>query len=570
MLQHSRQIAQKTQHRGLSMYDRGKLWADKTEHKLRAQREKISAHETDGCTFQPKISRGYVQTPLARLHGEPCSATHAVCVWLHALLVHRPVSRPARIDHGQLDVSHNGRVRVRAKPVAPSAHHGDLNSSFGDGGASSLERAHPGVDDFLKRQAKARAEKELRKTVPCADGSKWTGKTTKPVGPKFNHRRATRDRRPRRGVGGSYVAQHARNGTADAGASESGGGRRGSVGSTRSRPRSHPIGASLRDMYKEVRCACSTPDAALCGGVTPVCCGWCGRVVLQAVDAAVMQATVSEQRSSHHAQPPAGAPLPNPGSPESPGGDTPVPAYARGSHGAFSYATGTAGGGVREPRMPESGAAAGGYATLPQFQASSSGGLAARYPDVDFEADDDDDALLGASLESFTTMEHRVVAQAEAEARGAAEEYRDLWGGEVALAVGADGSMVSGGDTYNSRPLLNPTVDGYQAPPADGYGRFGDGYAEPPRAPTRQPSAPRDRPEVSLGAAPPAVPSRFDASSAASSRAGSVRTQRSSQAGGDRKGKTRGVGPTKSARRSMEAHIQRMKAANHKKSARRL
>ena len=101
---------------------------------------------------------------------------------LHSHLTHpvgrrSPNTRPAVIDHGQLDVPHNGRVRVRPKPVAPSQVVGD--DGAGSAPMASLESHHPGVDQFLRRQARAREEAELKKKVPCADGSKWTGKLTK-------------------------------------------------------------------------------------------------------------------------------------------------------------------------------------------------------------------------------------------------------------------------------------------------------------------------------------------------------------------------------------------------------
>jgi len=58
--EHSRRIADTRGNRGLSIYERGKLWADRTQHKLQTERMKLEEHETDGCTFQPKIHRRYV------------------------------------------------------------------------------------------------------------------------------------------------------------------------------------------------------------------------------------------------------------------------------------------------------------------------------------------------------------------------------------------------------------------------------------------------------------------------------------------------------------------------------
>lgn len=244
------------------------------------------------------------------------------------------------------------------------------------------------------------------------------------------------------------------------------------------------------------------------------------------------------------------------------------------------------------------GEAAGGYATISSFHASG-----VMHHDGGGGGGDDDDGHLGAddagaysyaphgdvSASSFAHMERRAAAEAEAEARGAA--FRDKWGGEVALRVGADGLTAGGSPEQGGSPGDDGDYETYRFEASDGAAGGWSGHQDASRY------APR-------GAAPPPAPVSTTFASGAHhasappvppvSVASSSGTGRSRGNGG-----TRGVGPTKSARRSMEVrlqrgkqpcakcldsrhmcapglvytlqqHIKRMQAANKKKQARRL
>ena len=73
----------------------------------------------------------------------------------------------------------------------------------------SPKKSGGGIDAFLERQRRGRAERDRRKNVPFADGSKWTGQLTVPQSPKLG---TTRVRKSVRRRVADAPSQHRRNG----------------------------------------------------------------------------------------------------------------------------------------------------------------------------------------------------------------------------------------------------------------------------------------------------------------------------------------------------------------------
>lgn len=147
------------------IFSRSQAWNRAKEAKIARAAHAAADKDLDGCTFRPAISRG------------PIDGRGGVDDGIHTGA--REPLRPKATAAGALLGIGSSSMRAEEAKAAANGLGPDV---------AELERRARGVAAFVKRQQQARAAAEEKKVVPFADGSKWTGATTKPSSPKFSNR----------------------------------------------------------------------------------------------------------------------------------------------------------------------------------------------------------------------------------------------------------------------------------------------------------------------------------------------------------------------------------------------